>query len=332
MFNMPANISYEEFRKQFGFNSFIFLGERVKQNYAADKAFINNYYLKLANPNQIMAIKSFVNTDALLKLNWAPIHIYENEIILDRKEDGSVTIDQVPLAPQDFRYWIIEYPEYEVDENMLPSISLLSKDLTMIAQIHGYGSGYFDIQRAVAFYASQQLGSSEPTEINEQDLQEFEVIYNSVVEFKKSSFESSSIGKSLKDFIETQEIGLKSPFKIIALFSVIESLLTTNNKNSDQSINRQLQKKIKLLNNQFNIRIDFFSYFKGPNTLTEEKIIEALYTYRSKIAHGDYYDFDNELQILGKHERTYEFLNLLTKRLLLFAINNCQLMLDLKEC
>lgn len=87
-----------------------------------------------------------------------------------------------------------------------------------------------------------------------------------------------------------------------------------------------------LINNQLNNRIDFNEYFKGPKTLTEEIIIEKLYYYRSKIAHGDYYDFNNDLQILINHEITYNFLELLLKRILIYSMNNPQLIKDLKEC
>jgi len=322
-----------KYSSDYPFKPFLFIGERLNPKYKKGKPFFKDYFLKQADKEQVEAIKRIAKTDELLNLKSrnGSINIYENDLIIKR-EKGGVSTTPVPLKPSDYKYWIIELSEFLFDYNLFPAISLMSKNLTVIAQIGKMGAYTFDHLKAAVFYSDYELLAKEEIEINESDLEEIEFIYNSLNAFKASSFNKSLIEKSLNDFLRIGGIEYKSPFKIIALFSVIESLLTTNNKNSDQSINRQLQKKIKLINNQLEVKIDFFQYFKGPDTLTEEKIIEILYTYRSKIAHGDYYDFEKELQVLEGHEMTFDFLNLLTKKLLLFAINNCQLTLDIKEC
>jgi hypothetical protein len=44
------------------------------------------------------------------------------------------------------------------------------------------------------------------------------------------------------------------------------------------------------------------------------------------------YDFSNDLQILIDHETTFNFMDLLFKRLLIYSIKNPQLVINLKEC
>lgn len=322
-----------KYSEEYPFKPFVFIGERLKQNYDPSRTFLKNYNLKFADQEQIKAIKLIAKTDELigLKTKYGAINMYENDLVIT-STPGSRSVIPTPLNPENFKYWIIEFPEYLFDNNILPSISLMSNNLTVIAQIGKIGAYNFDHLKAAVYYSDNDILFKEPVVINEEDIIELEFIYESLNNFKATSFFTSSIGKTLNDFISTSRIEYDSPFKVIALFSVIETLLTTTSKNSDQSINRQLQKKIKLLNNQFEKKLDFTKYFKGPDTLTEELIIEKLYTYRSKIAHGDYYDFNKELQVLGDHKTIFEFLNLLTKRLILFSINNCQFMLDLKEC
>lgn len=320
-----------KYNKAYAFKPFVFIGERLSQKYDPKKPFIKDYFLKPANAQQIDAIKRIVKTDEFFAMSNERINVYENDLNITVDVNGH-SVTRQPLSPSKFKYWVIELSQYLFDRNLLPSISLLSKELTVIAEVGQLGAYRFEHVKAAVFYSNWSLICKEPIEINDLEVSELASNYSTVENFEKSTFKSSSIGKSVNDYLRINVIEHESPFKIIALFSIIESLLTTNNKNSDQTINRQLQKKIKLLNNQFPEKIDFLQFFKGPDTLTEELIIEKLYTYRSKIAHGDYYDFNKELQILTSHNKTYEFLNLLTKRLLLFAMNNCQLVLDLKEC
>ncbi len=316
------------------FKPFIFIGEKLKVNFPLPKVITEHSCLKLADALQIKAIKEIVKPDKLLLRHSRaghPTNIYEYDFVKTKTEHG-YSYSPVPLARDNYQYWIIELSEHLADFDLVQALYLSSKKLTVIAQIGELEHHIEHYLVSSVFYSDQHILFREPTTLDQNDIDELANNYQLLKKFKSSGNGSSFIGKAIADYRDTLDIEYSSPFKIIALFSIIETLLTSNQKNNQPSINRQLQKKIVLINNQLNNRIDFNAYFKGPKTLTEEIIIEKLYYYRSKIAHGDYYDFNNDLQILINHEMTYNFLELLLKRILIYSMNNPQLIKDLKEC
>lgn len=316
------------------FKPFIFIGENLNPSFTLPKPITEHSCLTLANPLQVSAIKQIAKPDKLLLRHSSvghPTNFYEYDFIKTKSEHGH-SYTPIPLASKDYRYWIVELSEYLADFDLVQALYLSSKRLTVIAQI---GSIHNYIDHALissVFYSDQQLMFHEPTVIDQNDIDEIKSHYHLLKNFKSSEYENTFIGKAILDYRNTLDIEATSPFKIIALFSIIETLLTSNQQNNQSSINRQLQKKIQLINNQFTNKICFTDYFKGPNTLSDEIIIQKLYYYRSKIAHGDYYDFNNDLQVLVDHETTCKFLELLLKRLLIYAMGHPQLITDLKEC
>jgi hypothetical protein len=327
-------IEHEKYNSSNPFKPFIFIGEKLKTPFPLPKIISPNFILKVANSLQIEAIKKIVQPDKLLARHSQagnPTNIYEYEFVKSKSEHG-YTYSAIPLGSVGFEYWIIELSEYLADPILVESIYLMTKNLTVIAEIGTIVQHINHYLISAVYYSDPYILFREPTDLNESDIEELHQLYLLINKFKSSDFEKTFIGKALMDYRDTLDIENSSPFKIIALFSIIETLLTSNQKNNENSINRQLQKKIMLINNQLDNKINFFEYFKGPHLLAEETIIEKLYYYRSKIAHGDYYDFENDLQILLDHKATFTFLTLLLKRILVFSMRNPRLIIDLKEC
>ena len=122
---------------------------------------------------------------------------------------------------------------------------------------------------------------------------------------------------------------------ILSCFSILELLLTTfrSRNSTDSSLSHQLKKKLTLLNNQVENKVEVSKYFNGPDTLTLEIMIEKLYQYRNDVAHGNLSDFENDLQILkNQRDSVLPFLNTVIKNTLVFALRNPQIVTDLKEC
>jgi hypothetical protein len=86
---------------------------------------------------------------------------------------------------------------------------------------------------------------------------------------------------------------------------------------------------MRLVGKRFDIPIDYAEYF-GPSN--PDKIWKVLYAYRSCLAHGSEPDFAKELKILGDARKVAAFMRMAVRRLLRYAIQNTELVLDLKEC
>jgi len=158
-------------------------------------------------------------------------------------------------------------------------------------------------------------------------------LHSEVFSFLEVRDKFPHVYKAISDFSSHKEISRKSPFKLIVLISCLEGLITDGSHDRINSINRQLQSKLNLINNRINNPVNFTNYIKGPDTLTFEKVIEKIYTYRSKIAHGDIIEFTKSLEVLKKidFDTIIEFILELSKKVMRFAINEPKLIIDLKK-
>ena len=158
-----------------------------------------------------------------------------------------------------------------------------------------------------------------------------QMFFDAINHFIKSGT-NENISNAIVDYENLALIPYFSPLKILGYVSIIERLITDDSKNSYVSISSQFSRKIMLINNQLGKnKIDFSKWF-NPST-SEEKILQKVYTLRSKIAHGSSSDFaQKELQELKNREHIQKFLNLLLKRIIYFALLQPKLVVDLKSC
>lgn len=168
----------------------------------------------------------------------------------------------------------------------------------------------------------------------EQDKNQFLHNLSLLKEFENKKNIFPTINKALNDFYSSFEISNFSTFKIIAYIACFELLIVDSNFDKLKSISSQLSSKLNLLNNQFENPIEIQNYFKGPDTLTIGKVFEAIYNYRSSIAHGDFLDFSKKMQLLEtiSHKDILNFVRIVLKKVLLFSLKNPELITDLKKC
>jgi hypothetical protein len=124
------------------------------------------------------------------------------------------------------------------------------------------------------------------------------------------------------------DLSSKTSFYITAMFAVLENLLTTDPyvTRGAGSITHQLCNKILLINEQLEDKI----YIYGQIPINT--IVKKLYEFRSTIAHGDVPDFENKFQALSDNETARSLLYDITKKCLLFSIDNSQLIMNLRKC
>ncbi len=320
--------------------SFIFLGDVFKIKNASTILLFDDYKLKRPNRTQLSYIKKFI--DDYTKVVFFKINRFETRHTANK--EGGYNFDRVDK--KDWNYWVIEHSKGQMERNFPLVLGLSRLDLTVLFEGVYFGAKTMEKQShlpgimgrqlsVINFFHDTRIFPIIEKEITEQDKQELKNINSSLTTFESIKKNYDFIDKALEDFLKLKDVSEQSPFKILGYFSILELLLTTYREKgtNDTSLNSQLQKKINLLNNQLENKIDFTIYFKGPNTITIEKIIEKLYRYRNNIAHGNKSDFEDDLQILkGKKENIIDFLHLVVKRLLLKAIKEPQLIKDLKEC
>lgn len=149
---------------------------------------------------------------------------------------------------------------------------------------------------------------------------------------------SSEIKKIIYMFTSLDNLPDSSYFKVLGYFAVIEGLLSHAPLSSDRmdSIQRQLIRNINLLNNRLK-KIDREIKFSDFGETKPESVLKKLYAYRSAIAHGG--DIKSPINHIKNirlgNEKTdhlwiHDWLRDMTKRLLLGAIVEPELVSDLK--
>ena len=136
--------------------------------------------------------------------------------------------------------------------------------------------------------------------------------------------------RALTSFQATKRIARGSDLLALALFSIIEMLIThnPNDKEIGDSLMHQIRTKIALLSERFVHKLDYSCFPNGKNA---DKVWSALYKFRSLVAHGGEVDFaKNDLRQLVSRENALGFLQVATRRLLRHALEEPSLVDALK--
>lgn len=126
--------------------------------------------------------------------------------------------------------------------------------------------------------------------------------------------------------------GLKydSPLRFLGYFALLESLLThpPNPEDRYDSITRQVKRKLTLLNRRFRRPIDYSDFSESD----PERIWTKMYSLRSTVAHGGKPDFAKDLRGLRSHTTALKLLRETTRAVARHALEEPQLLVDLREC
>ena len=141
--------------------------------------------------------------------------------------------------------------------------------------------------------------------------------------------EPSRITRALSLFEQCDDIVRFAGMWPLAHFAVIEALLTHQSRGSDDSIARQLQLSIPLL-----LRRSYELELEEPFGLHASvgTVVKKLYDFRSKLAHGAWErnePFPSQWAVLEDYKMACIVLRKMTKTLLIQALNEPQLVLDL---
>ncbi len=139
-----------------------------------------------------------------------------------------------------------------------------------------------------------------------------------------------NVGRLVQQMSDLKAVPHESPLRFLGYFTILESLLTHTPKPSDpyDSLSRQVRKKVALLDHRWGRPLDYSPFGDTP----PDRIWTKMYTYRSLLAHGAEASFTGELQILGSHDRALRLIRETVKSIIRQALEEPQLLVDLREC
>jgi len=165
--------------------------------------------------------------------------------------------------------------------------------------------------------------------LNEVDIADVRTQYNKIKVHDHALLDIKSL---ISQYTELLGYDHASHLRLLGYFSIIENMITHAPEPKDpyDSIGRQIRSKIALLNNRFSEQIDYQHYFGSE--ANPKTIWKRLYEYRSSIAHGSEANFNGNLKLLKNRTNAREFVISVVKQLLRHALDEPELIRDIKQC
>jgi hypothetical protein len=187
--------------------------------------------------------------------------------------------------------------------------------------------------RMESFFDGSWRNDSQP--LNVEDLRATRGLADKIHAFRDEA--AGDPGKGLivrvfDDFIELSQQTQSGHLAFLGHFALIEALLT--NSGSGSRISHQIRTKMPLVMRRFRRLLNVTDHFALTN---EQETWRLLYRLRNYYAHGEEADFDtpsreNGVQELKNLHEVFRFIRESLKRLLILALEETQLILDLKAC
>ena len=138
------------------------------------------------------------------------------------------------------------------------------------------------------------------------------------------------VSRVTQQLLDLRSLDADSDMAFLGYFTILESLLVhkPDPKDPTDSITRQVKKKVALLDNRWVPKIDY-STFSG---IAPEAIWGKMYDLRSVIAHGDVPNFKGGLKSLRDFRNAQSLLMCTVRSIARYALDEPQLILDLREC
>ena len=242
------------------------------------------------------------------------------------------SVERCRLDPDKWRYFVVNYDEtnQRLINELRPVAGIASVELPMwLTIVHSeatHGSALDPV--AFSLMENSLCSFQSPRIIDEQILLQIKTTHTNYVALAS---EYTEVKRAIKMYQELKHISEHSDLRVLAMFAIIELVLTHNPdaKIEGESLTRQISTKMPLLMKKYDVPLDA-SAFHMENT---EKLWKTLYTYRSKVAHGSVVQFEKgELRNLSDRDAVLKFLGDATRALLRYALAEPEFISDLKKC
>jgi hypothetical protein len=140
--------------------------------------------------------------------------------------------------------------------------------------------------------------------------------------------QNSRVGRALSLYADTDRLRPDSVLLTLSYFSILESLIT-NGRIDMESITHQLKNKLKLILRRVANPPDGSLIFGG---ITYDKLWSKLYGFRSDIAHGNVYEFPKDYPMLKSIGLVNDYLDTVLAAVIRLAIDEPELVEDLRLC
>lgn len=317
----PANTSGSDY------SGFAFVVNPLELPASTPFELMSGHFLQRARDEQVEVIKrALATTGPYFGLDVTGL-LYEMESV-EMKTASGIQGEYRPLPRDRWRYNVVTFAPnnahiHEIEEASNLTDAPLNAPLLFFNQ--GGRGGHAG--RIANFFANWSF-SVKPLKVSDSEIGEIKVVFEAVRSVERDYPE---LRRAIRMFASLGSLPPHSDFHVLGLFMIIEMLITHNPKLEDRgdSITHQMKSKVPLLSRRFSRPLNYHKYF-GQSA--EDEVWEALYGYRSAIAHGGIPDFKKKYKVLRDTETAKSLLEEAVRALLRHSLNEPQLYRDLREC
>ncbi|HVY71061.1 MAG TPA: hypothetical protein VHH73_14110 [Verrucomicrobiae bacterium] len=290
--------------------------------------------LAKATKEQITQFKQFIDKFGVFPgISWAHYEHNYREVLGEKP--GNISYHPEALDQEKWRYWVVCFDGNNSLLRELQWACALIPNHIELGFTFLYGdafpkgsSGHMYDGSAIQSFVNDHLPPTKVKQLCQEDLKNIRQIFDQI---KSLPQRYDHIRRALTRFDNLRTLPRHSELNVIGLVSVIESLVSHAPKLTDSadSLSHQLRTKIPLLWKRFTFPLNQSEFFTD---IQEEKLWSKVYSYRSKIVHGEDAALTGDLQLLKTQELVIDFLREVTKRLLHLSLCEPRFMTDLKKC
>ncbi|HSH85770.1 MAG TPA: hypothetical protein VK958_00815 [Methylophilus sp.] len=298
--------------------------QKVKVTAQLPQNILENVELRAAADSEIEIIKQILNGNSR---TGNVEYYFENEHVKDEKN----FYEPRRLTRNEWRYYVLEEKGFGDTLRLIDLLSNISDtplDCSKLRTVEG-GITYSPARLANLMDISHP--SMPVYEISEGAISQIKELCDTYYRIENAKLKSEIL-RGLTLFDDLGSLPTHSHFIVIGLFAIFELLLTHQPelKDSSDSISHQLRKKMNLMSNRFDSDIDYKRFFGGVD---HTSLWNALYKYRSLVAHGSATDFNSkDLKVLKNAQNANDFLTNVLRLLFRQCLKEPQLAADLKLC
>lgn len=291
------------------------------------------YIIRRPKPEELISIKRELSTMGNTMVN--AVRAYEFDVVSTIQPGGDTSFSYIQIPEDQWRYYVIEAQDvsrgYQIEDIVYlanPPLEILFSFFTTPIGNSWYRSLKFHSGLSAAYYESYMRFSESPRRISAPQMAILKTL--GVICLNRPI--SKLVGRPLRTLHDSRQLPADSDALCLMYFAIIESILThkPDGKDTIDSITRQIKGKFKLLSKRFLWPLEYTKYFKPLPA--PEKLWSLLYSYRSKIAHGDGADFEGNLAPLKDRNAVLCFLKEAVSLLIVEGIREEEFMIDLRDC
>ena len=297
----------------------------VGESPAGKLAVAPGHDLRRADKQEVQAIKDILGDYGAERISWYPWECAKSA-------DGKFT----KLPEDQWRYFVIAFtgPTATIEEIQY-ALSIAPLDIRIAFTL--MSRPFPNKGPGLLFNPGRLFNSVQEVQVYKRLLPVVDLTMSDVEDMNRLRNQLRSVEpgiidskRAIQQMLDLEALSNESPLLFLGYFAILESQLTHQPKPTDtiDSITRQIVKKLTLLDNRWEPRIDYRP-FQGAKPDT---IWSTMYRYRSSLAHGGEPDFKHDLVLLQDHECALKLLKVTLKAVLRQALIEPQLITDLRNC